>query len=222
MLSAMPAQEIVTLPSMSAPELRELVELPELRELPDFAAIAPDRIRPLSADEYMLLVESGAFEDEKVELLAGVVVAMTSQGDEHIHLVTLLNRLIARRLTDDFMVTPQCTYRLSRYSVPEPDFAIVTTASVWNLPRRAVWMIEVACTSQHKDRGLKARLYAAAGIPEYWVIDAETMTVDIHLEPSPDGYRSIARHGELVQLAPQAMPNLVFSLRDLLNDRVKL
>jgi len=54
MLSAIPAQETVPLHSMPALELREVDELRELRELPDFAAIAPDRIRPLSADEYIL------------------------------------------------------------------------------------------------------------------------------------------------------------------------
>jgi Uma2 family endonuclease len=191
-------------------------------DLPDLSDLAPDTIRPICVDEYMQLVEAGAFEDEKVELLAGVVVAMSSQGDEHKDFVVLMNRLLARRLTDDFMVAPQCTYRLSRYSAPEPDFAIITTASMWNRPWRAVWMIEIAYTSQHKDRGIKAQLYAAAGVPEYWVIDAKAMTVDIHRDPSPDGYRSVTQHGELAQLAPQAIPTLVFNLRDLLSDRITL
>jgi len=188
----------------------------------ELAAIAPDTVRPMSVDEYMQLAEHGAFDDEKVELLGGVVVVMSAQGDEHRHLVTLLTRLLARRLTDEFMVTPQCTYRLSQHSAPEPDFAVVTAASVWNAPQCAVWMIEVAYTSQHKDRGIKALLYAAGGIPEYWVIDAKTMTVDIQREPSPDGYRSITRHGELARIAPQAVPSLVFSLRDLMTDRIAL
>jgi Uma2 family endonuclease len=193
-----------------------------VNHLLELAALAPDKIRPLRFDEYMQLAESGAFDDEKVELLAGVVVAMNAQGEEHLHLITLLNRLLARRLTDDFMVTPQCTYRLSDYSGPEPDFAIVTAKSVWEKPQRAVWMIEVAYTSQHKDRGIKAMLYADAGVAEYWVIDAKTLPVDIHLDPSPDGYRSITRYGELEPIAPRAIPSLVFSLRDLLSDRVRL
>jgi Uma2 family endonuclease len=188
----------------------------------ELAAITPDTVRPMSVDEYMQLAEQGAFDDEKVELLGGVVVAMSAQGEDHLHLVILLTRLLARRLTRDFMVAPQSTYRLSRYSAPEPDFAIVTAESVWNKTRRAVWMIEIAYTSQHKDRGIKAQLYADAGIPEYWVIDAKTMTVDVHREPSADGYRSVTRHDQLAQLAPQAIPSLVFSLRELLTDRIAL
>jgi Uma2 family endonuclease len=131
-----------------------------------------------------------------------------------------LNRLLARRLPDDLRVAPQCTFQLSKYSAPEPDFVVVTAASMKKRPLKAVWMIEVAVTSQHKDRGIKARLYAAAGIPEYWVVDAKKLTVDIHRDPGRNGYRSITRHGELEQIAHRGFPSLVFSLRDLANDRV--
>ena len=196
---------------------------PDLLEL---SALAPEKIRPLRFEEYMQLAEAGAFEDEKVELLAGVVVAMMAQGPMHDQLVILMTRLLARRLTDDFMVAPQCTYKLSDYSAPEPDFAIVTSKSVWEghgkeYPK-GVWLVEVAVTSQRKDRGLKAKLYAMAGIPEYWVIDAKTMSVYVHRDPDAEGYRSVTRHDRFAQLAPRAIPSLVFSLDDLLNDRVPL
>ena len=90
-------------------------------------AIAPDRIRPLRVEEYMRLAEAGVFDDEKVELLDGVVVKMSAQGPRHLELVTFINRLLARRLPDDYAVVPQCTHRLSEYSAPEPDFVVVTT-----------------------------------------------------------------------------------------------
>ena len=189
-------------------------------------ALAPDGIRPLRFDEYMQLVEAGVFEDERVELLGGVVVAMSSQGPMHSNLVILLNRLLARRLTDAYMVAPQCTNKLSEYSAPEPDFAIVTAKSMWESGgkeyAKAVWLIEVAVSSLRKDRGLKAQLYAAAGIVEYWVVDANTMSVYVHRDPSSDGYRSITRHDQSAQIAPQAIPDLVLSLDDLLADRIKL
>ncbi len=184
--------------------------------------LAPDGIRPLRFDEYMRLAEAGVFEDEKVELLGGVVVTMSPQGDVHLHLLTLLTRFLARRLPDAYMVAPQVTYRLSEYSGPEPDFAIVSAASVWAKQHRADWLIEVAMSSLRKDRGLKAKLYANAGISEYWVIDANTMTVYIHRDPSDDAYRSISRHDRFAQISPTAIPDLVLSLDDLLGDRLKL
>jgi Uma2 family endonuclease len=208
---------------MAAPETGTFdpMSAPELGELPDRAVISTGQIRPLSVEQYLRLVESSAFEHDEAERLAGVVSTMTAQDEAYIDFVILLNQLLARRLTGDFMVAPQCTYWVSRYAVPEPDFAIITTASMWMRPWRAVWMIEVACTSQHKDRGLKARLYATAGVPEYWVIDARTMATVIHRGPSRGGYRSIVRHDELAPIAPQAIPSLVFSLRDLLDGQIK-
>jgi Uma2 family endonuclease len=183
-------------------------------------ALMPDQIRPLRVDEYMRLAEAGVFDDEKVELLDGVVVKMSAQGPRHLELVTFMNRLLARRLPDDYAVVPQCTHRLSEYSAPEPDFVVVTTRSVHAHAREtAAWLVEVAESSIRKDLGLKARLYAAAGVAEYWVVDANTDSVVVHLEPSPDGYRSITTRGRFDRIAPRAFPDLVFSLDDLLADR---
>jgi len=41
----------------------------------DLAALAPERLRPLRRVEYERLVELGCFEDEKIELLDGSLVA---------------------------------------------------------------------------------------------------------------------------------------------------
>ena len=183
-------------------------------------AIAPDRIRPLRVEEYMQLAEAGVFDDEKVELLDGVVVKMSAQGPRHMELVTFMNRLLARQLPDDYAVVPQCTHRLSEYSAPEPDFVVVTTRSVHAHAREtAAWLIEVSVSSIRKDLGLKARLYAAAGVTEYWVIDANVDSVIVHLDPSADGYGSITTYGRLDRIAPRAFPSLVFSLDELLLDR---
>jgi Uma2 family endonuclease len=183
-------------------------------------AIAPDRIRPLCVEEYMQLAEAGVFDNEKVELLDGVVVNMSAQGPRHVELVTCVTRLLARRLPDDYRVVPQCTHPLPPYSAPEPDFAVVTARSVHaHAHETAAWLIEVAVSSIRKDLGFKARLYAAAGVAEYWVIDANVDAVVIHLEPSDDGYRSIKTYGRFERLAPRAFPNLVFSLDELLEDR---
>ncbi|HWO20686.1 MAG TPA: Uma2 family endonuclease [Kofleriaceae bacterium] len=186
----------------------------------DPPAIAPDRILPLRIEEYMRLSEVGVFDDEKVELLDGVVVKMSAQGPKHMELVAFMNRLLARRLPDDYAVLPQCTHLLSEHSAPEPDFVVVTARSVHAHEREtATWLVEVAESSIRKDLGLKARLYAAAGVAEYWVIDANVDAVVVHLEPSADGYRSITTHGRFERLAPRAFPSLVFSLDELLAAR---
>lgn len=190
------------------------------------AALAPERIRPLRFAEYMRLAESGAFENEHVELLDGVVVAMSPQGTVHGNLIALLNRFLARRLPRAYMVMPQITYVLSDHSAPEPDLRVVAASSVLfadDVRRgKPLWLIEVAFTSQRKDRGIKASLYAAAGIDEYWVIDAARMITHVHRDPSGDAYRAISEHDRAATIAPAALPELALSLDDLLNDRLPL
>ena len=50
-------------------------------------------------------------------------------------------------------------------------------------------IIEVSDTTLRADR-LKARLYAAAGVPNYWIINLVDRQVEVHTDPSPNGYRS--------------------------------
>jgi hypothetical protein len=47
----------------------------------DLSLLAPERVRPLKRDEFNRLAELGCFEDERVELLEGAIVAMSPAGD---------------------------------------------------------------------------------------------------------------------------------------------
>lgn len=51
-------------------------------------------------------------------------------------------------------------------------------------------------------------MYAASQVPEYWILDLETGAVEVHRDPSPDGYRSIERreNGETLRLV--AFPDI--------------
>jgi Uma2 family endonuclease len=63
---------------------------------------------------------------------------------------------------------------------------------------------QIADTSLAHDRAVKAPLYAAAGVPEYWILDLTTSTLAVYREPASDGYRSlrtIAADGAVAPLA---------------------
>ena len=51
--------------------------LGSMLDLDDLRDIKPGFIRPISRDEYWQLAKLGAFEDENVELLRGVIVTMS-------------------------------------------------------------------------------------------------------------------------------------------------
>jgi Uma2 family endonuclease len=75
-------------------------------------------------------------------------------------------------------------------------------------------LIEVAESSLAYDRTTKLRLYAEAGIPEYWIVDCEAETVEVHRDPCPDGYRAVRRVAGAASLALQAFPDVEFSAAD--------
>jgi Uma2 family endonuclease len=54
--------------------------------------------------------------------------------------------------------------------------------------------VEVAESSVDYDREVKAAHYAAAGIPEYWLVDLSTDVIDVFRQPEADGYAERHRH----------------------------
>jgi Uma2 family endonuclease len=159
---------------------------------PDLA----ERQRRITLDEYHRMVEAGILgEDEHVELVDGMLVAMTPQGRAHARVIQRLTRLLLRTLGDDLEVLPQLPLTLPDDSEPEPDLAVVRAEDAQSgehHPRTALLVIEVAGDSLRFDRGSKAALYARSGIPEYWIVNLAESTVEVHREADPQAgaYRS--------------------------------
>ena len=78
----------------------------------DTSVLAPERIRPLRRAEYERLVELGYFEDEKIELLDGMLVEMSPIGAEHAYAVQQLNILLTPALVG--RAPPRCCQRVRR------------------------------------------------------------------------------------------------------------
>jgi len=62
---------------------------------------------------------------------------------------------------------------------------------------------------------VKLPLYARAGIAEVWIVDLEARAVEVHREPSADGYRHF-EHVREGQIVPAAFPDLELELADIL------
>jgi Uma2 family endonuclease len=179
----------------------------------DVREIAPERPRPLRRNEYDRLVEDGLFGDERIELLEGVLVEMTPSGAGHADVVGRLTMILAPALVGRAMVRVQSPLAISGDSEPEPDVAVVAVADYQREhPRGALLVIEVAEASLRKDVGVKASLYARAGVPEYWVVDLATRTLRRHTNPTVDGYTQVATAGPGDVLYPLAFRDLVVSI----------
>jgi hypothetical protein len=183
----------------------------------DPAHIAPETLRPLSRTEYERLVEAGAFEDERVELLRGWLVRMSPQCPEHAHLAASLGHQLTLALADRALVSQHSPLALGDDSEPEPDVAVVPPGDYRHAHPRTAWLvIEVADSSLNKDRGPKAALYAERGIDEYWLVDLQSRRVHVHREPTQDGYTQIEVAGPTDTLSPLRFPDVRVPVGELL------
>ena len=159
------------------------VPMPALALPLDIPISLPEQ-RRISVDEYHRMVEAGIFdEDDRVELLEGVLVFMPPMGDPHSHVVQELNHRITRALPEGYRTRPQLPITLRPFSEPEPDLCVIELldgpARVKH-PETALLIIEVADSSLRYDRQAKGPVYASFGIPEYWIIDVQGRAVEVY------------------------------------------
>jgi Uma2 family endonuclease len=155
-----------------------------------------ERLRPIQRVEYDRMVEMGLFENEKVELLKGLIVRMSPQKSRHAGAVQYLNHFFVPALVGSgrASVRVQLPLVVDPDSEPEPDIALVPAGSYRDRhPDRAFLVIEVAETSLATDRD-KAAVYAAGGIPECWIVDTTNEVVEVHREIAAGVYTRVTSH----------------------------
>jgi Uma2 family endonuclease len=176
-----------------------------------------EALRPLKRVEFDQLANVGAFENERVELVRGVLVEMAPIGPDHCDVVELLNELLMPALKGRARVRVQLAFAASDESEPQPDILILgreVPRGVHRHPESALLAIEVAESSLKFDRTVKARLYAEAGIPEYWVFDVPHATVEIFTCLRDGKYREISRHSRSEVLRLSAFPDVEVPLAE--------
>jgi Uma2 family endonuclease len=178
--------------------------------------------RHLTAERYFALVDEGVLsEDDRVELLEGVVVAMAPQSPRHASTVHRIAETLRPLVAMTGTIRQQFPLIANAASVPEPDLALVQgPASAYEdaHPKTALLVVEVADSSLGQDRLTKARIYAAAGIPQYLIVNLRHDQIESYSDPDPAMaiYRAthVARRGDRIELV--AFPNAHIPVADLL------
>lgn len=173
-------------------------------------------IRLLSRREYDRLVDLGWFVDEPIELLGGVLVTMSPQGRAHASAIEFFTEQLVLQLAGRQGVRPQLPFAADDWSEPEPDLAVVRKEpSLRDHPSEALLVVEIAASSLAIDRGLKRTLYAEVGIPEYWIVDVNGRTVEVHTQPDGGHYSrvQILRDGDV--LRPTLLPEVAIWVADI-------
>lgn len=105
----------------------------------DVDALRPETLRLLTREEFGRMATAGVFDDdEHVELLRGVLVTMTKQGEPHARITAWLGRALDRALDDSYEVRQHTSFSATADSVPEPDVQVISRALRRQLPRAAV------------------------------------------------------------------------------------
>jgi Uma2 family endonuclease len=182
--------------------------------------LSPVRHRRFSVAEYHRMIDMGILnEDEHVELLEGEIVQMPPMEKPHARATTKLDRRLQRALSDHYVVRVQMPLTL-RDSEPEPDVAVVLAKDEDTAPRhpsRALLVVEVADSSVRYDLAIKSRIYAKAGIPEYWLVVVRKKAVEVLRDPDPRKgvYRTRQTVGRSGRVTPLAFPRIGISVRSL-------
>lgn len=127
-------------------------------------------------DRYHRAVEAGVFEDQPVELLRGEIVIMPPEGEPHAYHNTEAGDYLRSLLGMRAKIRDAKPITLPNASEPEPDIAVVKPRGRVYLehhpfPEDIFWIVEFSQATLAKDLGQKKRVYAEAGIREYWVAD---------------------------------------------------
>jgi len=182
-------------------------------------AFAP-RPRTWARTDYERLVSAGILgPGDRVELLEGEIIEMSPEKSRHAAAVDLALDALRRRLGASHTIRVQHPLAVSETSEPEPNLAVVPGTPrdyVDRHPSSADLLVEVSDSSLEYDRTRKARVYAGAGIPEYWIVNLVESVLEVHRDPSRSGYRSVMtrRSGETV--APLVAPGEAIEVSELL------
>lgn len=175
--------------------------------------------------ECRFLQEAGLLTPGKYELIEGDIVLKMPQGFEHL---LVINRLLAALLKifviERFIIQGPVGIGRSDMSetTPEPDIAILQNAldsyatSGIRPASDVLLVVEVSVSTLTGDTTTKTRIYARAGVPEYWVVDVEGRRLIVHRQPSADNYGSVVVLDETATVSPLTAPASVIAVRNLL------
>ncbi len=181
----------------------------------DASLLLPEHPRPLRRAEYDRLVALGAFEDERIELLHGVLVDMSPNDPGHVSPIDRLTMILAPALVGRAIVRVQSPILAHDESEPEPDVAVVPLGDYrLQHPGAALLVIEVAVSSLNKDRKVKAPLYAASGFPEYWIVNVAEKEIEVYSAPGSGVYARVTRHAAGETLGPEAFADVAVKVSD--------
>ena len=186
-------------------------------------SIAEPKALRWTRDEYCRLAETGVLRDRRVQLIDGEIIEMAPQRNEHAVAIELAHDVLRSAFPTGYRIRIQSPLALSASSEPEPDLAVVQGSPRQSAshPTNAALVLEIADTTLRLDRTRKARLYAEAGVPDYWILNLPDRCLEVRRSPVRDDagewtYADVRPIPIGRSIAPLAAPHVQIAVADLL------
>ena len=194
------------------------------------AVLAPPPPAPVAADPRPFLWTAAAFNDlgdrgvfagRRAFLVDGVILEQGPMNPPHADALEAADLAVRAAFGPGWRFRVQLPLDLGHATNPMPDLAVIPAGPRGAHPTGAALVVEVADTTLFFDTTTKAELYAAAGVPEYWVIDVAGRRLLVFRDPAPvaatgTAYRTHQTLGPADTVSPLAAPHAVVRVADLL------
>lgn len=149
-------------------------------------------VHKITVDEFLALDEAGFFLDHHVELIEGEIFEMAALHRPHSRTLMVLSTAIdlaVEALDASLEALSPISSKLNEHSLPEADIVIADREESRMVEGPTVrLLVEVADSSLRHDLGIKLRLYARTGVPEYWVADVNARKIIRFHAPAGEEY----------------------------------
>jgi len=198
--------------------LRHQINLEEVScdESEEAEPMAMTRTKPMTLEEFRARPE-GPPDDEFEE---GEVIPVTSPTPEHQDIIVELGHVLRRWVRGQQLgrVFVEVDAYLPDGRVYIPDFSFLSTdrMSLLDPGDRKIHgspdlVVEITSGKPDRDRVRKFRIYYQNGVPWYWIIDQESLTIEEY-HATPDGYLRTASIASGEEFRPQLFPELTINL----------
>ncbi len=150
----------------------------------------------MTLEKYESLIASGFFtKRDDVQLINGYVVTRMAESPLHGAVCEAIRIAIGAILLAGWHTRSEKGLRIpAQVSIPRPDLAVVRGdwrdfSARYPEPADTALVAEVSISSLDQDRAM-AEIYGKAGIPAYWIVNADDGQVEVYSDPGPSGYRS--------------------------------
>lgn len=180
--------------------------------------IADLPLKRWTVEEYHRMIAAGIFAPgQRLELLDGQIIEMIPQEPPHASQTSSISNDFVLWFASKAWIRCQLPVTLSENSEPEPDIAVVRIdpnryRDRHPSPSDIFLIIEIADSTLSYDRNRKAKLYAKANIPEYWIVNLNQRQVIVLRQPEDQQYQIEQILQPTDSIAPLAFPEIVIDL----------